>query len=313
MLSRIEAVKGIKKVFIRSGIRFDYLLYDKDDSFFKKLVRDHVSGQLKVAPEHCASNALMMMGKPGVEVYEKFRKKYFELCREAGLEQYLVPYLMSSHPGATMNDAVEMALWLKKWGYSPEQVQDFYPTPGTISTVMYYTGIHPMTGKRVYVTTDYHEKQLQRAMLQYSRPENANLVREALRIAGREDLIGYGEECLVRPAFGQSGARNASSVRGAKGHGGGRNATRAEGRGNVRGGKNAHASAQRTSAAPGKDSTSRSASAQKGQRGTVTEISRSGKRDKLDRIFGEDALRIRREADRLSGGDKNRAKPKKHR
>jgi len=313
MLSRIEAVKGIKKVFIRSGIRFDYLLYDKDDSFFKKLVRDHVSGQLKVAPEHCASNALMMMGKPGVEVYEKFRKKYFELCREAGLEQYLVPYLMSSHPGATMNDAVEMALWLKKWGYSPEQVQDFYPTPGTISTVMYYTGIHPMTGKRVYVTTDYHEKQLQRAMLQYSRPENANLVREALRIAGREDLIGYGEECLVRPAFGQSGARNASSVRGAKGHGGGRNATRAEGRGNVRGGKNAHASAQRTSAAPGKGSTSRSASAQKGQRGTVTEISRSGKRDKLDRIFGEDALRIRREADRLSGGDKNRAKPKKHR
>ncbi len=204
MLSKIEKIKGIKKVFIRSGIRFDYLIYDDDDSFFRKLVRDHVSGQLKVAPEHCANNALLMMGKPNVSVYEKFRKKYFDLCREAGLEQYLVPYLMSSHPGTTMNDAVEMALWLKKWGYSPEQVQDFYPTPGTISTVMYYTGIHPMTGKTVAVTTDYHEKILQRALLQYSRPENANLVREALKLAGREDLIGYEEGCLVRPAFAQS-------------------------------------------------------------------------------------------------------------
>ena len=205
MLSEIEKIKGIKKVFIRSGIRFDYLIYDKDDSFFRKLVRDHVSGQLKVAPEHCANNALSMMGKPPVEVFEKFKKKYFALCEEAKLEQYLVPYLMSSHPGSTMKDAVEMALWLKKWGYSPEQVQDFYPTPGTISTVMYYTGIHPMTGKKVYVTTDYHEKQLQRALLQFSRPENANLVREALRMVGREDLIGNSPECLVRPAFGQTG------------------------------------------------------------------------------------------------------------
>ena len=144
-----------------------------------------------------------MMGKPSSEVFEKFKKKYFALCAEAGLEQYLVPYLMSSHPGTTMADAVEMALWLKKWGYSPEQVQDFYPTPGTISTVMYYTGIHPMTGKRVYVTTDYHEKQLQRALLQFSRPENANLVREALRRVGREDLIGNTPDCLIRPAFAQ--------------------------------------------------------------------------------------------------------------
>ena len=204
MLSEIEKVKGVKKVFVRSGIRFDYLIADPDDSFFRQLVTHHVSGQLKVAPEHCATNALAMMGKPPVEVFEKFKKKYFALCGEAGLEQYLVPYLMSSHPGSTMKDAVEMALWLKRWGYSPEQVQDFYPTPGTISTVMYYTGIHPMTGKRVYVTTDYHEKQLQRALLQFSRPENANLVREALRIVGREDLIGNSPECLVRPAFGQS-------------------------------------------------------------------------------------------------------------
>jgi hypothetical protein len=144
-----------------------------------------------------------MMGKPPIEVYEKFKKKYFELSAECGLEQYLVPYLMSSHPGTTLNDAVNMALWLKKHKYSPEQVQDFYPTPGTISTVMYYTGIHPMTKKKVYVSTDYREKQLQRALLQYSKPENANLVREALKKAGREDLIGTTPEALVKPAFGQ--------------------------------------------------------------------------------------------------------------
>ena len=213
MLSEIESIKGIKRVFVRSGIRFDYLMYDSDDSFFRQLVERHVSGQLKVAPEHCTLNALTMMGKPPVEVFERFKKKYFELTDRAGLEQYLVPYLMSSHPGTTMRDAVEMALWLKKWGYSPEQVQDFYPTPGTISTVMYYTGIHPMTGKAVYVTTDYREKQLQRALLQYSRPENANLVREALKRAGREDLIGTGPECLVRPAFMQ-GVRGEHTARG---------------------------------------------------------------------------------------------------
>ncbi len=201
MLSEIEKIKGIKKVFVRSGIRFDYLMYDEDDSFFSQLVERHISGQLKVAPEHCSNNALSMMGKPSIDVFMRFKKKYFELCEAAGLEQYIVPYLMSSHPGTTMNDAVEMALWLKRWGYLPEQVQDFYPTPGTISTVMYYTGINPMTGKKVHVTTDYHEKQLQRALLQFSRPENANLVREALRRAGREDLIGNGKECLVRAAF----------------------------------------------------------------------------------------------------------------
>lgn len=216
MLRDIERVKGVKKVFVRSGIRFDYLIYDEDDSFFEQLVTRHVSGQLKVAPEHCSSNTLAMMGKPSVEVFERFKKKYFALCERAGLEQYLVPYLMSSHPGSTMKDAVEMALWLKKWGYSPEQVQDFYPTPGTISTVMYYTGINPMTEKRVYVTTDYREKQLQRALLQYSKPENANLVREALKKAGREDLIGNDPGCLVKEAFGQGG-RNMYRPRGSKG------------------------------------------------------------------------------------------------
>ncbi len=199
LIEEIEKLPKVKKVFIRSGIRFDYLMYDPDDSFFGQLVEHHVSGQLKVAPEHCSANALTMMGKPTVEVFEAFKRKFFELSREAGLEQYLVPYLMSSHPGSTLADALELALCLKRDHYAPEQVQDYYPTPGTASTVMFYTGINPLDMKPVYVATDYHEKQLQRALLQYNRPQNAPLVREALRKLGREDLIGYGSECLVRP------------------------------------------------------------------------------------------------------------------
>ncbi len=202
LLKQIESLPRVKKVFIRSGIRFDYLLLDKDNAFFAKLVKDHVSGQLKVAPEHCSSPVLRAMGKPDFSVYEQFREQYFDLCAACGKEQYLVPYLMSSHPGSTLNDAVELALCLKRHHYAPEQVQDYYPTPGTASTVMYYTGINPLDGKKVYVATDYREKQLQRALLQYNRPENAPMVREALQKAGREDLIGYGPECLVRPAGG---------------------------------------------------------------------------------------------------------------
>ena len=266
MLSEIEKIDGIKRVFVRSGIRFDYLMCDSDDSFFRQLVSHHVSGQLKVAPEHCSNNALSMMGKPPIEVYEKFKKKYFSLCEQAGLEQYLVPYLMSSHPGTTMNDAVEMAIWLKRWGYMPEQVQDFYPTPGTISTVMYYTGIHPMIGKTVYVTTDYREKMLQRALLQYSKPENANLVREALKLAGREELIGYGAECLVKPAFGQGGNNRFESGKSQKP--------------SKRGGQ--------------------SKSAQYAPRSNGGRV--GGK--KIDRLFGADAERIRREVEKLSGGSK---------
>ena len=199
LIEEIESLPKIKKVFIRSGIRFDYLLADSDDAFFRKLVRDNVSGQLKVAPEHCSSSVLRCMGKPDFGVYEKFRKRYFELTKEAGKEQYLVPYLMSSHPGSTLKDALALALCLKRDHYAPEQVQDYYPTPGTASTVMFYTGINPMDMKPVYVATDYHEKQLQRALLQYNRPQNAPFVREALIKLGREDLIGYGPECLVRP------------------------------------------------------------------------------------------------------------------
>ena len=214
LLRQVEALPRVKKVFIRSGIRFDYLLADPDESFFKKLVRDHVSGQLKVAPEHCASRVLDAMGKPHFEVYQTFRKRYFELTKSMGKEQYLVPYLMSSHPGCDLAEAVELAECLKRDHYAPEQVQDYYPTPGTASTVMYYTGIDPLTMKKVHVTTDYHEKQLQRALLQFNRPQNAPLVREALRKAGREDLIGYSAECLVRPEHGeypkkpQNGAKN---------------------------------------------------------------------------------------------------------
>ena len=199
LLNRIQAVKGVKKVFIRSGIRFDYMMYDKSDEFFRKLVREHVSGQLKVAPEHCSSNVLKYMGKPDVSVYDRFREKYFRLCDECGLEQYLVPYLMSSHPGSELKDAVELALYLRDLGLNPEQVQDFYPTPGTASTVMYYTGINPLDMKRVYSPDDYREKLMQRALLQYRRPENRNLVREALTLAGREDLIGFEGGCLVKP------------------------------------------------------------------------------------------------------------------
>ena len=199
LLRQVESLPGVKRVFIRSGIRYDYMLADKSDEFFRRLVENHVSGQLKVAPEHCSDHVLSLMGKPKIRVFERFSEKYFALCGRAGREQYLVPYLMSSHPGSTLRDAVELAVYLHENGCTPEQVQDFYPTPGTASTVMYYTGIDPMTGKPVPVTDDPHRKQLQRALLQYNRPENAALVREALRAVGREELIGYGRECLVRP------------------------------------------------------------------------------------------------------------------
>ena len=284
MLREIEKIKGVKKVFVRSGIRFDYLILDEDDTFFRQLVTRHTSGQLKVAPEHCALNALTMMGKPPVEVFERFKKKFFKLSEEAGLEQYLVPYLMSSHPGSTMNDAVDMALWLKQWGYSPEQVQDFYPTPGTISTVMYYTGIHPMTGKNVYVTTDYHEKQLQRALLQYSRPENANLVREALKIAGREELIGNGPECLVRPAFGQDGHSRYIPPK--------------------KGNKSSHSAAKGTKQS-GKGNTSyKGSNAQKDKYYQPILDAKKPKKSKLERIFGDDAARIRIESARILDDDR---------
>ena len=199
ILRSVRQLPGIKKVFIRSGIRYDYLLQDKDDSFFRELVKYHVSGQLKVAPEHCSAAVLDKMGKPHIEAYIEFSKRYFQYTGEIDKEQYLVPYLMSSHPGSTLNDAIDLALFLKKNHIRPEQVQDFYPTPGTISTTMFYTGLDPYTMEEVYSAKNPHDKALQRALLQYYNPKNFALVEEALKKAKRFDLIGTDQKCLVRP------------------------------------------------------------------------------------------------------------------
>ena len=199
LLRKLRALPGVKKVFIRSGIRFDYLLADPDPTFLKELVEHHVSGQLKVAPEHVADRVLHYMGKPRHAVYQKFCRKYAALNEKEGLKQYLVPYLMSSHPGSSLKEAVELAEYVRDLGYMPEQVQDFYPTPSTLSTVMYYTGLDPRTMEPVYVPTDPHEKAMQRALIQYRDPKNYALVHEALVKAGRTDLIGFGEKCLIRP------------------------------------------------------------------------------------------------------------------
>lgn len=199
LLRKLRNIPGVKKVFVRSGIRYDYMLEDKNQEFFAELVKYHISGQLKVAPEHCIDSVLDYMGKPHIGVYEKFMDQYRRLNDKYSKEQYIVPYLMSSHPGSTLQDAVALAEYLNSKGRQPEQVQDFYPTPGTISTCMYYTGLDPITMKPVYVAKSYHEKAMQRALLQWKRPDKRKLVIEALKEAGREDLIGYGPKCLVRP------------------------------------------------------------------------------------------------------------------
>lgn len=204
ILRAVRALPNVKKVFIRSGIRYDYMLADSSDTFFKELVEHHISGQLKVAPEHCSAAVLDKMGKPHIEAYIQFSKKYFDYTKKIGKEQYLVPYLMSSHPGATLQDAVELALFIKKEHLHPEQVQDFYPTPGTIATAMFYTELDPYTLQPVYVAKNPHDKAMQRALMQYFNPKNHALVEEALKRAGRTDLIGTGEKCLIRPLRGVS-------------------------------------------------------------------------------------------------------------
>lgn len=202
LLRKLRSLPRVKKVFIRSGIRFDYLLADRDDTFFKEMVQYHISGQLKVAPEHVSDNVLKLLGKPSNDVYESFIKKYKALNEKLGMNQFVVPYLMSSHPGSTMKDAIILAEYLRDLGYMPEQVQDFYPTPSTISTCMYYTGYDPRNMEKVYVPVNPHEKAMQRALIQYRNPKNYDLVYEALTSAGREDLIGYGPKCLIRPKNG---------------------------------------------------------------------------------------------------------------
>ena len=204
----------VKKVFIRSGIRYDYLIYDKDESFFNELCKYHISGQLRVAPEHVSDRVLDKMGKPKKEVYDKFVNRFDEINKKYGLDQYCIPYLMSSHPGSDLRAAIELAEYLRDTGHMPEQVHDFYPTPGTLSTCMYYTEMDPRTGKNVYVPKNPHEKAMQRALMQYRVPANYDLVKEALKKAGREDLIGFTPHCLIRPEKpknsdkGQSGNRN---------------------------------------------------------------------------------------------------------
>ena len=215
VLRRVRSIKGIKKVFVRSGLRYDYMIHDKDDTFFKELCEHHISGQLKVAPEHVTPRVLAQMGKPTREVYDRFVNKYFDINKKLGKKQYLVPYLMSSHPGSDLNAAIELAQYVKSMGYTPEQVQDFYPTPGSLSTTIYYIGYNPLTGEKVYTPKTQEEKNMQRALIQFGVPKNYEIVKKALIKAGREDLIGSGKDCLIpstppRNSGGKGGRSNTS-------------------------------------------------------------------------------------------------------
>ncbi len=208
LLRKLSEIPKVKKVFVRSGIRYDYLIYDKDDTFFNQLCENHISGQLKVAPEHVSDDVLYYMGKPSFEVYKRFAQKYKAINEKLGKKQFLVPYLMSSHPGSTLHDAILLAEYLRDINYSPEQVQDFYPTPGTLSTCMYFTGLDPRDMSKVYVPKSYEEKKMQRALLQYRRPENYEIVKKALLKAGRADLIGFEKHCLIKPRVIKGGNKN---------------------------------------------------------------------------------------------------------
>lgn len=211
LLRKLRSLEGVKKVFIRSGIRYDYLVNDPNEEFFDELCRYHISGQLKVAPEHIAPAVLGKMGKPGLKVYHKFTKRFEAINKKYGMKQFLVPYFMSSHPGSDLKAAIELAEYIRDLGYMPEQVQDFYPTPGTLSTCMYYTELDPRTMKRVYVPKSLHEKAMQRALIQYRKPQNYELVYEALTKAGRSDLIGFDEKCLIRPRNKRGGPKRPAS------------------------------------------------------------------------------------------------------
>ncbi len=210
ILKELRQIEGVKKVFVRSGIRFDYLMMDKNKEFFTELVRNHVSGQLKIAPEHTQNTVLKAMNKPPFEVYNKFYDEFYKITKKEGKEQYLVPYFISSHPGCTLNDAIELARYLKSINYMPEQVQDFYPTPSTKSTCMYYTGINPDTMEEIYVPRTKEEKQMQRALLQYRKPNNYELVKKALLTAGRTELIGFSGDCLIKREKGENLSNNTS-------------------------------------------------------------------------------------------------------
>ena len=256
LLRKLRKIPGVKKVFVRSGIRFDYLLADSKDTFFRELVQYHISGQLKVAPEHVSDAVLCRMGKPRNAVYNRFVDKYFALNKQYNMNQFLVPYLMSSHPGSTMKEAVELAEYIRDMGYNPEQVQDFYPTPSTLSTVMYCTGLDPRTMEKVYVPTDPHEKAMQRALIQYRNPKNYYLVKEALIAAHREDLIGSGPKCLIRAVPPRSGGYTSASKAPGKPA-----KSAAPGKGNVKGG-----TVQKAGRNPGKAPAAHSAKASRSAR-----------------------------------------------
>lgn len=238
LLRKVRSIEGVKKVFVRSGIRYDFVMAEKNDRFLNELIKYHVSGQLKVAPEHISERVLDYMQKPAGKTYNSFRKKFFDINEKLGLKQYLIPYLMSSHPGCELDDAIELAEFLRDTHYQPEQVQDFYPTPGTLSTAMYYTGLNPLDMKPVYIPKDRHEKAMQRALLQFSNPKNYDLVHEALVKANREDLIGYGKNCLIKPRKGdwsyeeRGNSRGNSSKGRCKSSKGGKSTSR--GKGNTR-------------------------------------------------------------------------------
>lgn len=218
LLRKLRKIPKVKKVFIRSGVRFDYVMADKSPVFLQELVKYHISGQLRVAPEHVSDQVLRYMGKPSHQVYERFLKAYEKANAKTGQKQYAVPYFMSSHPGCTVKDAVKLAEYVRDLGFTPEQVQDFYPTPSTLSTCMYYTGIHPLTGEKVYVPKDPHEKAIQRALMQYKNPANRVLVLEGLKLAGRMDLVGFGPQCLIRPERGSTGEKTKNRKQTGKNH-----------------------------------------------------------------------------------------------
>ena len=242
LLRKLRKIPGVKKVFIRSGVRFDYVVADRDKTFLKELVEHHVSGQLRVAPEHVSDQVLHYMGKPGHSVYQQFLKEYDAANKKTGKQQYAVPYFMSSHPGCTMKEAVKLAEYVRDLGFTPEQVQDFYPTPSTLSTCMYYTGIHPLTGEKVYVPKNPHEKAIQRALMQYKNPANRELVLEGLRMTGRMDLVGYGPKCLIRPIRENSNnggsGRNGNNSRSGNGNRNGNNGQNGNNRRSGGGGSN---------------------------------------------------------------------------
>ncbi|MBE5795160.1 MAG: YgiQ family radical SAM protein [Clostridiales bacterium] len=276
LLEKMRALPKVKKVFIRSGIRFDYVMADKDPAFLRQLCQHHVSGQLKVAPEHISPNVLAKMGKPNRDVYDRFVQKYEQINKNLGLKQYLVPYLMSSHPGSTLNDAILLAEYLRDIGHQPEQVQDFYPTPGTLSTCMYHTGLDPRDMTPVYVPKTAHEKAMQRALLQYKNPRNHDLVREALRICSREDLIGYVPHALVPPERGANTGRVGPNRRENAAGSGGRNAARrgTESKAGSRSGRASGASSRKASVAH----TSRDHAHPRNGQGTTARNSRGNRR-----------------------------------